>query len=62
MGCAQPFLMANRVNLFYYINNWMINNVCNNQLVIGKVDVYAISSGELELSYNDIASIKYIIY
>ena len=54
--------MANRVNLFYYINNWMINNVCNNQLVIGKVDVYAISSGELELSYNDIASIKYIIY
>ena len=29
---------------------------------IGKVDRYAISSGEKEISFNDIASIKHIIY
>ena len=44
------------------MNNWIINNVCNNQLGIGKVDRYAISIGEVEISFNDIASIKHIIY
>ena len=36
--------------------------MCNDQLGIGKVDRYAISIGEVEISFNDIASINHIIY